>query len=320
MKYRRNPNLIDREVGLEIRDAIVSNRAKIFRHLPEKIGQVGSLLGAGHYGMVYETADPCWVFKATTDPWEAAFALVQRGGAISLDPGVGVVFYGFVQYVKRLPGCRRPLFVVVRSAVRDLGFITSTDSWQADALWTFKSHTEAVGMVIESLSSPRKRSDFKKRLLEYEWMLEQDMDPYDEQHRDLQAIAYSDEMDASSDSEESHLRSLHMRGDPEPELTLATAAKLVLAKTIASENRGLRGPEADVWKVLHEYADGNVLLADVHFGNIGRYAPGCVPEEACSPDGWIISDPGHGVILDDGFASDVAEAFCPTPFSVLVPW
>lgn len=323
--YRRNPDLLDPAIALEVRDAIVAGKRHILPHLPESIRDVGPCLGTGHYGLVYETADPCWVLKPTTDPWEAMFAMVQRSGDIYLEPGVGVVFYAYVQHIKMLPKCRRPLFLVVRSAVTDLGFLMQGDqprhTPQTHDLWEFKTLTENIANVMGMFNSPRRQADFKKRLLDYEWSLDEEKRDIDESHASLRAIAMSDEVESSSRAESRRIRSYYSKGDPEPELTLATAAKLVLAKLLAEENSSYgRGHESDVWKALNAYIGSNVLLADVHFGNIGRYTPECLPEEACSSRGWIISDPGHGALLDDDVAPDASRVDSPRNYEVLLPW
>ncbi len=243
-------------------------------------------LGYGRYGAVFTTHTPGVVMKITSDDSEARFILA----ALSL----GDLSPGIVRYfdIMRLPGRHysRPIYAIWREeAVRTGDLLTSRDRERADRRADGKRTTEAQYLL-------RAEEEFRKHLLVWleaagrirEWLKRKGVDQF--RHN----VQYARKMDHYEDAVDfvnrwhrgadmlGHLRGIHR------------LAVMLDACRISAELMEHSYGSDSVGEALGFYLEHGIVLADVHYGNIGQV-------EREDHEVTVITDPGHAVFLDDRF-------------------
>lgn len=232
-------------------------------------------LGCGHYGCVMPTGEPGLVFKITSDISEAAF--VAR--ALTLEPTAGIVEYKKIFGIPQQTHKGRPLFILWRSEVSDVGkwayymthqndpnpeyvqritlearnLLTHFLDWAGQARKYMYSHLRD----IQKMYVGDDLTEVRRKLLTAAWAAYERMDPAQEMRSDRV----------------SYIKGLNRVG-------MALRTCLYISQEM-SGNASLY----HVGEALGHYLEEGILLADVHFNNIGL-------DENNEP---IISDPGHAV-------------------------
>ena len=237
--------------------------------------------GCGHYGCVMPTDQPGIVLKLTTDPTEVRF--VAEMLAAKQQPA-GVVRY---DAILELPETyrKRKLYLIWREDAYDVGntppyhetmvisyegrvarnFTTNLRTFQesaSQARFVLKRTKRPVA-IYEAAKFTDKRHDLREQAIEYL------MKPW----RDRPFVPHFVD---------------RYKGDARLALCLELCE--IITEEMANEPFGY-----EVGTALHDLlVDGEILLADVHLGNIGKvtrpdYGDGLV----------VITDPGHAVFLKD---------------------
>jgi len=234
-------------------------------------------LGCGHYGCVYETTTPGWVFKITSDPTEAEFITASMTLPEHETPGI-VKYKG----VWQIPGelhKRRPVFVLIREEAENVGGLIKASDDQQDYLkarsvmrhleW-FKELANRARTKIQASKNP----DILLEVARFK--------PWAEGN-----VSYS--------SIERWIR----EGSPWERNTLrdwlkgaqAAAYGIQAARIVAADMQN-----EDVGYLIGEtlgyFLDEDLLLADVHANNVGQ-----VRRKDYGGPIWVITDPGHMVPL-----------------------
>lgn len=241
--------------------------------------------GCGHYGCVFPTSDPAVVAKLTSDPTEAFFV----AAALS----IGTWPEGIVRYhaIYRIPGAEyrgRPLFVLWREEATDVGRVFYTTRIPYDAyhkraleglsrnLGRFK---EAAAIVRDTLKRANERAS--SRIV---WEGEPPAAPFtmaEEAKKLAEEWAWRYVADAYAAARPVAVGSF--RGAQK------VAVLLVMLERIAQEMENEYLSD-QIGTAFAFYLENDLLLADVHAGNIGL-VEGRVGK---SP---VITDPGHAVPL-----------------------
>ena len=215
--------------------------------LPIATGKKFKEYGCGAYGCVYPTNDPNIVFKLTTDGTEANFINFMRLRGYDWPEGL-------VRYWAILP-----LDATYRKR-------------KAWALW--RTFAEQVG---------RPRQDALSKDLGFVRSMTREL-------RILDDFQYSADKARSSIKKSKHPQKLIADA-------LSKNPKTVAGRNVAGQLRMATNDANTLMSGEHLYKVGealitllteyNILLADVHEGNIGQVA-----------GEWVITDPGHAVILE----------------------
>jgi hypothetical protein len=244
--------------------------------------------GCGHYGCVSPTSTPSVVFKVTSDPLEAHFV----AAALSLKTFPD----GIVRYdaVAQLDGEHRgrPVFAIWREEAHDIGVLFS-HTWLAKlgdydrrAVEEFKRRLELFKRWAGDLKATVDRATDRAKTVA-------------EMHRFADAAW---ERVALDDVDQSRHLYVHAQKKPFPYMKGGQRAAMlrrgceIIAEMMANEPGGYM-----VGQALEFYLEHGLLLADVHANNIGRV-------EEPDREGFVITDPGHAVPLDERFAAVRIEA------------
>lgn len=281
--------------------------SRILEHVPPAWMPVNTPLkrwhfqeyGCGHYGCVMPTSDPDVVCKVTTDVTEAGFVAIAK----TLD------YYpsGLVQYHKvlALPGTthrNRPLFILWRATAYDVGALKchgvshpskfrealTPDEYQAAERRYWDEHNQVVfcryltlfnafaGVARDSLKKNFSLAIAAKNYEDWAW-------------------------DISAEWGDAEL--LPRYGEPSTAFkrlrTYRGAQRVGLAlrgAELLTEHMQNSAASYLVGEALRFYFMRGILLADVHINNIGK-----APVEDHRDREWVITDPGHAVVLDDRY-------------------
>lgn len=227
--------------------------------------------GCGHYGCVMPTNRPGIVAKLTSDPTEAYFvaAALQIG-----EFPEGIVRYTRIFQLEGASHRKRPLFVLWREEAHDIGFLmgrTANYRFETDLLddyerrarrefenllVSFKNNAAKVRMILE-------RSTSREKTLA--------------QAKELEQWAY----ESFSRGTASHLKGAH-----------AVAMGLRVCEVTAEEMENTYLADL-VGGAFTFYLEHGLLLADVHYMNVGK-----VDRPDYQNGAIVITDPGHAVALD----------------------
>lgn len=245
-------------------------------------------LGCGHYGCVFETAAPGWVFKITSDPTEAQFIT----SAMSLPPGdmpEGIVRYKGVwslgEWYKN-----RPVYALVREEAEYVGGLTTEVS-----IYRSRNDQEDRQTALKAKSVLAHLSWFK----EWAALARKKIQVATDMSRMLAAVKSHEEW-AFDKVDWSRIVELipkeyrptssippYIKG-PQAAAYAIRAARIV-AEDMENEDVGYL-----VGGALGYYLDQGILLADVHGNNVGQ-----VEREDYTKPIWVITDPGHAVALEE---------------------
>lgn len=222
-------------------------------------------LGSGHYGAVYETEDPRFVFKITSDPTEGRFIREITKKKLFMS---GMVAY---KAIIDLEGTfrKRPVYGIWREAAVCVGLSQcpvkpTQERAKREASVLLRAFVEVAGAVRASL----KNSKNPKRLLkeahdQWQWSSELDYLPTNRAVKNVKML----------------------RG------SYKVAAGFEYLSRIASEMASTNLVYS-IGESLIRYLDHGILLADVHENNIGVVMRDSYPQ-------WVITDPGHALFLSD---------------------
>lgn len=248
--------------------------------------------GCGHYGCVFPTSDPAVVAKLTSDPTEAFFV----AAALS----IGTWPEGIVRYhaIYRIPGAEyrgRPLFVLWREEATEVGKVTRRTYWgsyqdlpaneqyeflaRAQLQRNLERFKEAAAIVRDTLKRANERAS--SRIV---WEGEPPAAPFtmvEEAKKLAEEWAWRYVADAYAAARPVAVGSF--RGAQK------VAVLLVMLERIAQEMENEYLSD-QIGTAFAFYLENDLLLADVHAGNIGL-VEGRVGK---SP---VITDPGHAVPL-----------------------
>lgn len=232
-------------------------------------------LGCGHYGCVFRTHTPGLVMKISSDQSEAIFvkAAVKLG-----DWPDGIVRY---QAILDLPGSHRnrPVSIIWREEAYEIGVISSPQFEKnpraAQEVQRYHSaYMNAARVVREMSTKPNwpKMLVEAKRFEEWAW----------------NHVIWEDGERRTTSGTASGLAFMRYRGGQR----LAAALRICAICFEMWENTDSR---SEIGAALGFYLDHGILLADVHYNNMGK-----VTREV---PGWgeqvydVITDPGHAVFL-----------------------
>jgi hypothetical protein len=231
-------------------------------------------LGCGAFGCVMPTSDPEVVLKLTSDKSEAQFARI----ATEFDWVPGIVTYHKVVQVEGATYRRRPIYLLWRQVAEDVGFLQRSgvawgnpgndyDQRMANAAARYIQDLKYAGVVAhDKLSRAMKKAetpDERAKLLDRTW--------------GEYLSAFDRYLDAMREGR------THWMGDNRG--LVGVGVQCVLANNLMGEL--LNNP---VGYAIGEGAqfyleEQQILLADLHLGNIGKDADGTA----------IITDPGLAV-------------------------
>lgn len=250
----------------------ISARGKVKKDAP-------AVLGCGHYGCVMATQSPQVVLKLTTDPSEAFF--IQEALRLNLWP------VGIVRYQKVLPlddsHKKRRVFAIWREAAREVGQVFSAALKRPRDDYTTRTIYEAerrlgqwlelgriARVLVTNATDPAKTIAAAKAKRDWAWRMFN--------FEVLEGSRLDSHMGIPQ-----YLR--RWRGPDALALTLRGLG-------IVCELGGSEPFMTEVFEALGEYLNEDLLLADVHAGNIG------VADREDYRDGVkVITDPGHLIDL-----------------------
>lgn len=229
-------------------------------------------LGCGHYGCVMPTDDPEVVCKITSDVTEATF--IAAIATLRGEPPEGIVRY---HGIYQLPGKHRgrDTFILWREAATSVGLPNNYGREDQSVrnlrnnLHDFKMLAATAREVLKSAADRRATLAEAKALEDKAWDI---------------CGEYSPRHEGDGDGEYFAKR---YRGP----LRLAVALRLCDITAETMENT--YGCDT-VGDALRYYLKEGILLADVHTNNVG---------EVERTPGWVITDPGHAVGLEDRWSS-----------------
>ena len=231
--------------------------------------------GCGHYGCVYPTAQPGIVFKVTSDPTEAFFVAYVLRTKQQVD---GLVRYYQVLAIEGESRRNRPVFIIVRDEAMHVGNVR-------EVLDGRETHSLRFSLYYMQDLAKRMREVYKKLRVIHEvqndpkWILR--------------------ELDRAS----SWTSTFPLPGGEYP--PMAQIKRFQGVQRLALAYKAYRDKAEEMYSTQHQYLlgeafmtylDDEIILADVHMGNIGMPI-GSVEERVGSGEP-IIVDPGHTFALD----------------------
>lgn len=244
-------------------------------------------LGTGRYGSVYETEDPGVVFKITSDPTEAAF--IKRATEIG-DWPKGIVRY---RAIIDLEGKRykRETYGIWREASIEVGLRTAQfrgheySRREEQDISEFSNYLEhfrnAAAIARDAIKKDPSllQEALSDRAVRWAW------DSIGTAEAMPRLSSYGGVSRKASDQPLSRYRGYQR-------IAAALRACGLLAELMEHTDMS-----SAVGGALGFYLEHNILLADVHAGNVGKV----VREDPGYADltYWVITDPGHAVLLDD---------------------
>jgi hypothetical protein len=232
-------------------------------------------LGCGHYGCVLSTESPGIVFKLTSDTTETRF--IEHAMSLGWPEGI-VQYHGILE----LPFTfrRRSVSAIWREEAFDVGNLLHTsfrpeDAWETRERQRFGRRLAAFLVHAGRVRDALKRSRDRDRL----W----------ERAQELQNWAWG----IVGIQEAERLERLDLYRGAERVASSWRACEII-AELMEHEHLS-----DSVGGALGFYLERNILLADVHMGNIGKVHR--VEEWDGGRDErdiWVITDPGHTVIVE----------------------
>jgi hypothetical protein len=236
-------------------------------------------LGCGHYGCVLETEDDAVVFKLTSDPTEAAF--IQAAAPLGWPAGI-VEYFALAELDFTFR--RRPVWAIWREAAFDVGQLEPP--YGADRrdyevrsrrefgalLDRFRTHADRFRTALKRTKRPVRVLAEAKELSDWAW----------------RAVGY-DEARGDADVWRKFAFLDNQRGAYR--LASSWRACEIIAEYMANTYLA-----DSVGGALEYYLTANILLADVHGGNIGKAMGRESYDEGEGP--WVITDPGHAVFVE----------------------
>lgn len=264
----------------------VGKKRRRFEHAPE--------LGCGHYGCVLETQHEAGiVFKLTSDVAEAAFV----AGALSLprvDWPAGMIRYHDIFEIPGETHYKRPVFGLLRDEAYNVGKINFgvwPSGWDErygrhsvregfDWLMLYRDCAHRVRMYL-SRKKGKKLDEAVKQialLREWAWRAQRERDewPDEVRRRHTPGVGFA------------------FKGAAEAQKGARSAAIEVARCEVAAEMMANIHFSQLIGEALDYYQQLGMLLADVHFNNIGEAVL-----DTDSAAGWdiVVTDPGHMVPL-----------------------
>lgn len=244
--------------------------------VPQRMDTKGSAvrvveLGCGHYGCVMPTDDPEVVCKITSDVTEATF--IAAIATLRGEPPEGIVrYYGIYQ----LPGKHRgrDTFILWREAATSVGFPAFEFGREDQSRTNLRNNLRAFKMLAAYARDTLKGATDRRAMLAEAKTLE---DRAWDIASEMQGDAYGE------------MYAKRFRGP------LRLAVTLRLCDTQAEIMENTYGCDT-IGDALRYYLKEGILLADVHTGNVGTVE---------RTPGWVITDPGHAVGLEDRWSSVV---------------
>jgi len=239
-------------------------------------------LGCGHYGCVIDTEDPGIVFKLTSDPTEAEF--IQLAEPLGWPEGI-VKYYAIVplDFTFR----KRTVFAIWREEAFDVGQLSpgyGADNRDYEVrlrrefelqLLRYKDHAARFRDGFKKSKDPQALLEKSKQLEDWAW-------DYISEYSDM---AVDGRPSSPYGNYPRNYSIDNFRGAER--MALSWRACQYIAEMMGS---------TDMMQYVGEafgfYMDNGFLLADVHIGNVGKVAR----EDYYKPI-WVITDPGHVVVL-----------------------
>lgn len=240
-------------------------------------------LGCGVFGCVMPTSDPKVVLKLTSDVSEAKFAAVaQKVG----DRVPGIVGYHKVVHVEGFAYRKRPIYLLWRQAAKDVGFLQSIAWGSPGGDYDRREASEAAVLLRQLKLTSEVAFSRIDRAMKTRPGIEQ-------------KVQYAKETwSAYERASERYIRALqedrvHWIGDArgaEGVGVQCVLANNLMGELINNEAGYAIGEGAQVY--LNEE---QILLADLHLGNIGK------------------DEDGVPIITDPGLAIQVGPKWLPPP-------
>lgn len=236
-------------------------------------------LGAGSYGAVYATTDPNTVFKVTSDRTEADFIVA------ALEIGewpIGIVTYqAIIDFPEKFR--KRDTFGIWREAAILVGLQDGVeeakDTYEENQLQEFNFYLRWFG------SNAGFARDTLKRAKNPAKVLKEARDTWQQWAYDM--VGPAEATPPWKWGNKMHFYAENFKG-------AQRVAVALRACEIISENMGSTNPMSYVGHALEFYLDRGILLADVHGNNVGL-----VEREDFYEPIWVITDPGHAVLLNE---------------------
>lgn len=252
-----------------VRKALKNNWNRLSSTVPEEalpVSYLSNLLGCGHYGCVFST-DSNWVFKITSDETEARFVAKALELAAKEGWPNGIVQYGGIV---ELEGTHRsrPIYGLWRESASDVGetliYRRDMDNYK---LRNIEESREALSSFMYSASIVRhyNRKGYSLQQMKDGPVIEVDYIP-------------------KRDSINTSLWGILNRSRG---LTKAATAYHYLSQ-IPLHMENMNPLIAPVGDALGYYLDKDIILADVHTGNLGF-----VNRPDYTEPVLVITDPGH---------------------------
>ena len=234
--------------------------------------------GAGNWGVVSPTTHRHVVVKLTQDKPEALLVSMILGQKHLGFPGIGQPPRGIVRYddvlqLKHEKHNGKEIFVIWRSEAKDIGSALKGAIIKNEMIVGGNSAAMTTLMPITRMTS----------VIRFLWM-----DIVELRKRTPDDARYVAMLDVIW--RHAQTRTVSSHGSPHSPGSLAriTDSLRQLWNEIDDAKRDpISAPIADAFEY---FLSRGVLLADVHWNNIGR--------DVVAPYPWIITDPGHAVILD----------------------
>ncbi|MDP2607278.1 MAG: hypothetical protein Q8S00_32475 [Deltaproteobacteria bacterium] len=233
--------------------------------------------GTGHFGVVMPTDTKGTVFKLTSDHTESDFIQLTEGLREEGRWPVGIVdYYAIIPLTFTFR--RRQVFAIWREEAYEVGYLTHpgylVDEWEQQCrnqfalrLSQFKDHAARFRITLNNSRQPGKI-----------WAEAKDLDRW--------AWNKIGGEDAEGKSQHSYPNIITgQRGAYR--LAASWRACEIIAELMENEHRS-----SEVGTAFSTFMSHGYLLADVHQGNIGM-----VPREDYQGKIWVITDPGHVVVL-----------------------
>ncbi len=227
-------------------------------------------LGCGVYGCAVPTHDPAVLVKMTSDPSEAAFAVTAMRLAEKHGWPSGIVKYYAAYNVPNVTYRRRPVAILWRDEAVDVGTVVPYGQMsvaQHEFAKSLTAYRNLAKLLRETLLDATKRDP------EAPWRLLKEA-------RALDSWAY-ERFEATYEAG----RIVNFRGAEK------IAGVLQLLSLFEQEMQSTDMQDS-VGEALGYYHRHNIVLADVHVGNVGRLREGDRRGEI------VITDPGHAVPLE----------------------
>lgn len=233
-------------------------------------------LGCGHYGCVMPTNDDRVVFKLTSDPTEAEFIKLAQ----PLGWPDGIVRYYGVQEID-FQYRRRQVFAVWREAAHNVGKLQLWGGWKDD--YDKRSQLEFASNLarFQELAARVRNALLKAKDASVLWDKAKDLEDWA-----WRSVSSDDAMGTMTAGRRFVFHGLG-RYKGAHNVAASWRACAIIAELM--ENTYLSD---SVGGAFTFYMEHKMLLADVHAGNVGQ-----VEREDYGDPIWVITDPGHVIVL-----------------------